>query len=108
LLHRRGATSPLQNELALVQFVQRTPPAPQAWLAMPVAQVLLFWQQPKGQLAAPHLSRHCRAWQTWPAAVQSAHWPPPVAPQALSNVPTTQVLPEQQPVGQVSGPHPRG
>ena len=104
-LQTRGTTRPLQNDPAAVQFVQATPPCPHELLSIPSASHVLFGRQQPLQFAGPHFATHCRPWQIWFDAVQSVHAAPPVGPQALSCVPTTQVLPEQHPFGHVAGPH---
>lgn len=104
LLQTRGSTSPLQVEPAFVQLVHAAPPEPHALFAKPGTQVFCAVQQPAPQFAGPHLSRHARPWQTWFVCVQSLHCWPFVGPHALSWVPTTHVLPEQQPA-QFAGPH---
>lgn len=104
LLQTRGSTRPLHVEPACVQFVHALPPEPHALFAKPGTHALFAVQQPAAQVAGPHLSRHWRPWQTWFVAVQSLHCWPFVGPHALSCVPTTHVLPAQQPA-QFWGPH---
>jgi hypothetical protein len=71
--------------------------------AKPAAQTLFAWQQPE-QFVAPHFSTHVRFWQILFVVVQSEHALPFAGPHALSCVPITHVLPEQQP-RHVPGPH---
>jgi len=90
------------------QTWQVTPPLPQAVLKLPgwqveVLLVVVFWQQPFGQLVGSHAGvTHEPPWHTVPF---SHFWqvPPPV-PQALSAVPATHPpFLSQQPVLQLSG-----
>lgn len=88
-----------------MQLEQAAPAVPHASSSMPAMQVLPL-QQPVGQLAAVHVgAAHKRSPpHVPPTAVQLTHaWPP--EPQDEFCVPTTHVLPLQQPVGHVFTSH---
>jgi hypothetical protein len=113
----------LVHRSALLPQVRQAPPlAPQAVTVLPATQVPLEQQPPLQRLVALQAPLHVpllHAWsagqsvselqpQTWvlkhtwprPLVVQLAQATPPV-PQAVLLVPATQVVPLQQPVGQL-------
>ena len=95
----------LQLLLAVAQFSHAPPPVPQAPGSLPALQVVPS-QQPLPQIDGSHFASPVQLPLSHfpPAAPQSRH-PPPVAPHARSSVPSSQLVPLQQPgqlpVGQV-------
>jgi hypothetical protein len=88
------------------QAVHAFPPEPQAAALVPARQTVPS-QQPSGQLFAVQLSAerlHCLPWQNWPFG-QAMH-ARPFAPQAALVDPERQLVPSQQPFGQVAALQP--
>jgi len=115
-------TCPLAQHVPLQQLpeqlTQAAPPVPQAELDVPALQVPLLSQQPLKQLVALQTQApltHCWPLAQGPPVAPHTHVPftqlsardvlhamqlPPFVPQA-ETVGTVQVLPEQQPFGQL-------
>jgi hypothetical protein len=94
----------LQNDPSAAQLVHAPPPPPQASLPKPVTHEPSGWQQPL-HVPGPHFATQAPPVHAWFVIVQSWHCPLPGLPHAPSWLPTTHVLPWQQPVLHVSGPH---
>jgi hypothetical protein len=87
---------PVHTWLPIVQSLHEAPPVPHALSCVPTTHTLPE-QQPFGHVAGPHAGlAHAPPWQTSPIATQLPQFIPPT-PQAVSCVPTAQMLPTQQP-----------
>ena len=96
------------------QSVHEAPPCPHAVASVPGKHTPVppdVTQQPAAQLVASHVgTRLPHAFRegshtSWPAAMQSEHFPPS-PPHACTSVPTRHTpRTSQQPLGQVDGPH---